>query len=224
MSGIVWPSFPCDHAVRVHANVSAFIGVAALVILAPGPDTALVTRNALVHGRRPALATSFGVVSGLAIWTVAAALGVAAVVQASEVAFTTLELVGAAYLIWLGIQALRASGRERGPDEVSTNGAPVRTLRAYRQGLFSNLANPKIAAFFTSFLPQFIAPGEPVTVPFLLLGSLFVGMTLAWLIVYALLASKAGGLLTRPRVRTVLDRVTGVVLIGLGLRLATERR
>jgi RhtB (resistance to homoserine/threonine) family protein len=206
----------------MHANITAFIGVAALVILAPGPDTALVTKNALVHGRRSALSTSLGVVSGLAVWTVAAALGVAAVLRASEVAFTTLKLVGAAYLIWLGIQALRASGRERAPGEL-LEGSPSPALRSYRQGLFSNLANPKIAAFFTSFLPQFIAPGVSVTVPFLFLGGLFVAMTLGWLSVYALMASRAGGLLTRPSVRRALDRVTGVVLIGLGVRLATER-
>jgi threonine/homoserine/homoserine lactone efflux protein len=209
----------------MHANVSAFIGVAALVILVPGPDTALVTKNALVYGRRPAFATSFGVVSGLLIWTFAAALGVAAVVHASEMAFTALKLVGAIYLIWLGIQALRASGH-RGLVGAPQDGATrqMRARRAYRQGLFSNLANPKIAAFFTSFLPQFIAPGQPVTVPLLLLGGLFVAMTLGWLCAYALMASKAGGLLTRPRIRTSLDRLTGVVLIGLGLRLATERR
>jgi RhtB (resistance to homoserine/threonine) family protein len=206
----------------MHANITAFIGVAALVILAFGPDTALVTKNALVHGRRSALSTSLGVVSGLAVWTVAAALGVAAVLRASEVAFTTLKLVGAAYLIWLGIQALRASGRERAAGEL-LDGTPSPALRSYRQGLFSNLANPKIAAFFTSFLPQFIAPGVSVTVPFLFLGGLFVAMTLGWLSVYALMASRAGGLLTRPSVRRALDRVTGVVLIGLGVRLATER-
>jgi RhtB (resistance to homoserine/threonine) family protein len=207
----------------MHANITAFIGVAARVILAPGPDTALVTKNALVHGRRSALSTSLGVVSGLAVWTVAAALGVAAVLRASEVAFTTLKLVGAAYLIWLGIQALRASGRERDAGELQPDAAPSPALRSYRQGLFSNLANPKIAAFFTSFLPQFIAPGVSVTVPFLFLGGLFVAMTLGWLSVYALMASRAGGLLTRPSVRRALDRVTGVVLIGLGVRLATER-
>jgi RhtB (resistance to homoserine/threonine) family protein len=208
----------------MHANVTAFVGVAALVILAPGPDTAVVTKNALLHGRRSALASSLGIVNGLAVWTVAAALGVAAVVRASEVAFTTLRLIGAAYLIWLGIQALRGSGRDRGGGELPRNGTSASSLRAYRQALFSNLANPKIAAFFTSFLPQFIAPGESVTVPFLLLGAIFVTMTLAWLCCYALLASRASGLLTRPRVRTALDRVTGVVLVGFGLRLATEPR
>jgi RhtB (resistance to homoserine/threonine) family protein len=208
----------------MHANITAFAGVAALVILAPGPDTALVTKNALRHGRRAALATSFGVVSGLIAWTLAAALGIAAIVRASETAFTLLKLVGAAYLIYLGVQALRASRRGHSADIPVGDGPTQQTSRAYRQGLLSNLANPKIAAFFTGFLPQFIAPGVSVTVPFLLLGAIFVAMTLGWLCIYALVASKAGGLLTRPRVRTALDRVTGVVLIGLGLRLVTERR
>ena len=208
----------------MHANITAFVGIAALVILAPGPDTALVTKNALRHGRRAALATSFGVVSGLIAWTLAAALGIAAIVRASETAFTVLKLVGAAYLIYLGALALRASRRDH-VARADAGGEPApQTTRAYRQGLFSNLANPKIAAFFTGFLPQFIAPGVSVTVPFLLLGSIFVTMTLGWLCLYALMASKAGGLLTRPRVRTALDRVTGIVLIGLGLRLVTERR
>jgi RhtB (resistance to homoserine/threonine) family protein len=208
----------------MHANITAFVGIAALVILAPGPDTALVTKNALRDGRRAALATSFGVVSGLIAWTLAAALGIAAVVRASETAFTVLKVVGAAYLIYLGVQALRASRRGHVADRPTRGGPTPQTSRAYRQGLFSNLANPKIAAFFTGFLPQFIAPGVSVTVPFLLLGAIFVAMTLGWLCVYALVASKAGGLLTRPRVRTALDRVTGIVLIGLGLRLVTERR
>jgi RhtB (resistance to homoserine/threonine) family protein len=208
----------------MHANITAFAGVAALVILAPGPDTALVTKNALRHGRRAALATSFGVVSGLVAWTLAAALGIAAIVRASETAFTVLKLVGAAYLIYLGVQALRAARRGHGADTPVGDAPTQQTSRAYRQGLLSNLANPKIAAFFTGFLPQFIAPGVSVTVPFLLLGAIFVAMTLGWLCIYALVASKAGGLLTRPRVRTALDRVTGVVLIGLGLRLVTERR
>ena len=205
-------------------HLTAFLGVAALVIVTPGPDTALVTKNALLYGRRPALATAFGVNTGLLVWTIASALGVAAVVHASATAFTAMKLIGAAYLIWLGIQTLRAAGRRGAADEAVNGGRRLDVRRGFRQGLISNLANPKIAAFFTSLLPQFITPGRPVLVPFLLLGGLFVAMTLAWLCAYALMASKAGGLLTRPRVRAGLDRLTGIVLIGLGLQLATERR
>lgn len=206
-------------------HLSAFLGVAALVIVTPGPDTALVTKNALLYGRRPALATAFGVNTGLLVWTLASAAGVAAIVHASATAFTAMKLVGAAYLIWLGFQTLRAAGQRTAADGDAANGGRrLDVRRGFRQGLLSNLANPKIAAFFTSLLPQFIEPGQSVLVPFLVLGGLFVAMTVAWLSVYAFMASKAGGLLTRPRVRTALDRFTGVVLIGLGLRLATERR
>jgi RhtB (resistance to homoserine/threonine) family protein len=207
------------------ANVSAFLAVSALVIITPGPDTAVVTKNALLYGRSAALATAIGVNVGLLVWTLASALGVAAVVHESEAVFTVLKLVGAAYLIWLGFQALRAAGHRVAPSDADEHG--VRRLgarRAFRHGLFSNLGNPKIAAFFTSLLPQFITPGHPVLVPFLVLGGLFVAMTVSWLCAYALLAARAAGLLTRPRVKATLDRVTGLVLVGLGLRLATESR
>jgi threonine/homoserine/homoserine lactone efflux protein len=207
-------------------HLTAFLGIALLVIVTPGPDTALVTKNALLYGRRPAIATAFGVTSGLLVWTVAAAFGVAAVVHASATAFTAMKLVGAAYLIWLGIQALRAVGHRSATTATAAanGGRRLAVLRGFRQGLINDLANPKIAAFFTSLLPQFIASGHSVLAPFLLLGALFAAITLAWLVAFALMASKAGGLLTRPRVKAGLDRLTGVVLIGLGLRLATERR
>ena len=211
-------------AVGVH--LWAFVGIAALVIIAPGPDTVVVTKNALLHGRRAALATSLGVNTGLLIWTVAAALGIAAVVRESAVAFTVLKLVGAAYLVWLGIGALRAARRHAAPEALhATRQSPrVGALLGYRQGLLSNLGNPKIAVFFTGLLPQFVSPGKPVLEPFLLLGGLFVLMTVVWLCSYALLAARASAVLGRPRVRAALDRVTGVVLVGLGVRLALERR
>jgi RhtB (resistance to homoserine/threonine) family protein len=203
-----------------------FVAISALVIIAPGPDTVLVTKNAVVHGRGAALGTSLGVNTGLLIWTGAAAFGVAALVRESEVAFTILKLAGAAYLVYLGAQALRASRRHASGEPIAAvdpgrRGGP---LLGFRQGVLSNLANPKIAVFFTSLLPQFVSSREPVLLPFLLLGSLFVAMTLAWLCAYALLASKIADVLTRPPVRTALDRLTGVVLIGLGIRLALERR
>jgi RhtB (resistance to homoserine/threonine) family protein len=209
----------------VVANVPAFIGVAALVIVSPGPDTALVTKNALIHGRRPALGTSVGVAVGLLVWTLASALGVAAVVHASATAFTTLKLIGAAYLVWLGIQTLRSAAHGSGGGRSA--GSDARRMgagRGFRQGLISNLANPKIAVFFTSLVPQFVGAGHGVLVPSLLLGALFALMTVAWLCGYALVASKAAGVLTRPRVKAALDRISGCVLIGLGLHIATERR
>jgi len=211
----------------VGVHLWAFVGIAALVIVAPGPDTVLVTKNALMHGRRAALGTSLGVNTGLLIWTVAAALGVAAVVRESAVAFTVLKLVGAVYLVWLGVQALRAARRhaaEADPAHATRRSPRVGALLGFRQGLLSNLANPKIAVFFTGLLPQFVSSRQPVLEPFLLLGGVFVLMTVVWLSGYALVAVRASALLGRPRVRAALDRVTGVVLVGLGVRLALERR
>jgi threonine/homoserine/homoserine lactone efflux protein len=207
----------------------AFLGISLVVIIAPGPDTAVVTKNALMHGRAAALGTSFGVNAGLLIWTIAAALGVAAIVRASAVAFTVLKLLGAAYLIWLGIQALREARHlcaqtGTGGGEPGNRGRRVGALVGFRQGLLSDLANPKIGLFFTSLLPQFVSPHEAVLAPFLILGGLFAAMTLTWLCAYALLATKISRVLTRPAVKAALDRVTGVVLIGLGVRLALERR
>jgi threonine/homoserine/homoserine lactone efflux protein len=208
----------------VLAHVIPFLGVAIVVIVTPGPDTALTVRNALVGGRRCALPTALGVCTGLTIWSIAASAGLAAVVAASEPAFVAIKVVGAAYLLWLGGRALLDAVRAHG------HGGYARRLRgrltprtAYRQGVVSNLGNPKIAVFFTSLLPQF-APRHASFADLLALGLLFVGMTLVWLAGYALVAAGAGDVLRRPRVRRVVDAITGVALIGFGLRLATERR
>ena len=210
-------------------HLLVFIGVAAIVIIIPGPDTAVVTKNVLIHGRRAGLGTSLGVSAGLSLWTIAAAVGVASLVRASEVAFTVLKLVGALYLIWLGVQALRAAGRPSGDDHPSGrpgtgSGRGMGARGGFRQGFLSDLANPKIGIFFTSLLPQFVSAGHAVLLPFLILGAIFVAMTVMWLLAYTLVAARAAQTLMRPRVRAALDRFTGIVLIGLGLRLAVERR
>ncbi len=206
-------------------HLVVFVSVSAVVIVLPGPDTAVVTKNILVSGRRAGLGTSVGVCTGLSVWTLAAALGVASVLRASEAAFTALKLVGAAYLVWLGVQAFWAARRAAAPpppdgDRTAVGGP----RRGFRQGLLSDLANPKIAVFFTSFLPQFVDPGRPVLLPFLVLGLIFVLMTLAWLCAYSLLAARAAAALERPRVKAALDRITGTILIAVGIRLALERR
>ena len=208
------------------AHFLVFIGVAAVVIVLPGPDTAVVTKNVLVHGRRTALGTSFGVSAGLSVWTLAAALGVASVVRTSAVAFTVLKLIGALYLVWLGLQALRAAGHATSGETTPqvTARRAIGARGGFRQGFLSDLANPKIGVFFTSLLPQFVDPGQPVLLPFLALGGVFVLMTLLWLGAYCLIAARAAQTLQRPRVRAALEGVTGSVLIALGLRLAIEHR
>jgi threonine/homoserine/homoserine lactone efflux protein len=208
------------------AHLFVFIGVAAIVIVVPGPDTAVVTKNVLLHGRRAAFGTSFGVSAGLLVWTLAAAVGVASLLRASDVAFTVLKLIGALYLIVLGVQALRAARHAAaGADASALAERPaIGLLGGFRQGFFSDLANPKIGIFFTSLLPQFVDPGHSVLLPFIALGVVFVLMTMLWLSAYCLVAARAAETLRRPRVKAALDRATGVVLIAIGLRVAAEHR
>jgi threonine/homoserine/homoserine lactone efflux protein len=202
-------------------ELAAFAAVALVVICTPGPDTALTIRNSLLGGRRAGVFTALGVSTGQAIWTLAASAGVATLLVASEPAFRALKLVGAAYLIWLGAQTLWRAFRRRAREEPVAATRVLEARQAWRQGLISNLGNPKMAAFFTSLLPQF---GDASFAAMLGLGLLFCTMTFAWLTGYAFLVAKAGDVLRRDRVRRAIDAVMGAVLVAFGLRLATERR
>jgi threonine/homoserine/homoserine lactone efflux protein len=201
----------------VHSHLLAFVGTAILIALTPGADTAVVVRTALVAGAAPARRTALGTASGLMVWGVASACGVAAVLNASAEAYTTVKLAGAAYLIWLGIQAIRHAGAHDAPGGARA-GSP------FRQGLLCNLLNPKAGIFFTALLPQFVSPQDPALAVSLLLTAIAAASSLVWLTVYATLVPRAGDVLRRPPVRRALDRVTGTVLIGLGVRLALSRR
>jgi threonine/homoserine/homoserine lactone efflux protein len=198
-----------------------FLAIAVFVVVTPGVDTALVTKNAILHGRRAAILTALGVNAGIAAWTTASALGLGALLHRSETLFTAVKLAGAAYLVVLGAQALWTSWRRGLP--VARLGAPSRRS-PFLQGILSNLLNPKVAVFFTSFLPQFVSRDGPVLGQLLLLGAVFNLLGVVWLCGYAVFASRVGEALRRPRVRAAVERVTGCVLIAFGVRLATERR
>jgi threonine/homoserine/homoserine lactone efflux protein len=203
----------------VIANLAAFFAVSAVVICTPGQDTALTIRNTLLGGRRSGFFTAIGIAGGQACWTLAASLGVAALLRASEPAFLALRVAGAAYLVFLGLQALAGAFRPgRSPLVVFVGARRLAPTTSFRQGIVSNLGNPKMAVFFTSLLPQFA--GSFATL--LGLGLVFCTLTLAWLSAYAAAVARAGDLLRRPRVRRSLEGLTGVVLVALGLRLAAE--
>jgi threonine/homoserine/homoserine lactone efflux protein len=205
----------------------AFLGIAALVIVTPGPDTALTIRNTLHGGRPGGLGTALGVAAGQAVWTVATSAGVAALLVASASAFTALRLAGAAYLAWLGAQVMWAAirpGRKTGCVGDLGPSRRLTPLAAFRQGVLSNLGNPKMAVFFTSLLPQFAPSGRASLSALLALGLLFCAMTLVWLATYAAVVARAGDVLRRLGVRRVVEAVTGVALLALGARLAFDRR
>ena len=204
----------------------AFAAVSAVVICTPGQDTALTIRNTLLGGRRSGVLTAAGVAAGQAVWTLAASVGLVALLSASQPLFFALRLAGAAYLVFLGLQSLLAalSRRAAHAGVGAAVGVALAPARAFRQGLVSNLANPKMVVFFTSLLPQFVTPGGHVFVTLLLLGIAFCLLTLAWLSVYAVAVARARGVLARPHVRRSFDAIAGTVLVALGLRLATQAR
>ena len=210
-----------------------FALAATLVILAPGPDFMLVMRNTVRGGRRAGWVTGCGTLSGLTVWALAAALGLSALLRVSHVAYDVLRFCGAAYLIWLGVTSLISFRRKRtgragragaAAGLTALGQAPVRPARAYLNGMLSNLLNPKISVFFMAFLPAFVPAGASTSQFSLVLGAWFIAETGLWLAVVAWLADRGVRWLRRPAVQRWLERITGIVLIGFGLRLATESR
>ncbi|HEY3164735.1 MAG TPA: LysE family translocator [Candidatus Limnocylindrales bacterium] len=200
-------------------SLAAFLAISAVVIVTPGQDTALTIRNTLLGGRRAGVATAIGVAAGQLVWTIAAAAGITALLVASEPVFAAVRLAGAAYLVYLGATTIRAGVRGSSAHDVR----PSASRRpALRQGLFSNLGNPKMVIFFSSLLPQFVPVDGPAFGAMLGLGVLFCAMTLTWLAGYAVVVARAGGVLGRPRVRRTIDAVTGTILVAFGIRLAAE--
>ena len=203
----------------------AYLGVCAVVICTPGPDTALTIRNSIIGGRRGGVLTAAGIASGQLVWTIAASVGIAGLIQASQPAFTALKIVGSAYLVFLGVQSILAAIRGR-PNHEERNATPpeLQPWQAVRQGFISNIANPKIAPFFLSLLPQFVPPAASSFAALLPLGLVFCLMTFGWLTLYAAVLHRLGPIMKRSRVRRTLDAVSGTVLVALGVRVATETR
>jgi RhtB (resistance to homoserine/threonine) family protein len=204
------------------SQIVALCGVMLLGAMSPGPDFVIVTRNAALSGRRAGMACAAGIGLGILAWSVVTALGVAGLLAASAVAFTVVKLAGAAYLVLLGVKALLAA--RRGAYEVADDApAPNRpgSGAAFRQGLLTNLLNPKVAVFFIALLPQFVPAGNAV-LNTVALGVLAATITLVWFVALANLVGAMRKLLTRGRVRRAIDAVMGTLLVALGVRIATQ--
>jgi len=206
-------------------NDAACVAFLQLAAMSPGPDFAIVTRNAMISGRRAGMACGAGIAVGVFAWAVVTALGIAGLLAASAMAFTAVKLIGAGYLVLLGIRALLAA--RRGDYDGNNDGVPhipgaraTGTLAAFRQGLVTNLLNPKVAVFFVALLPQFL-PASATALDHLLLAVVAAGVTLTWFTVLAGVVSALRRLLTANRVRRTIDAVMGTLLVGLGIRIAT---
>jgi threonine/homoserine/homoserine lactone efflux protein len=202
-------------------SILAFIAIAALLTILPGADMALVAKVTLLDGRRAAFFTSLGICAGLPVHASASALGLSLILATSAEAFTVVKFAGAAYLAYLGIRTIRDS---IGPvADPAVPGGRVRSDRAaFAQGWLSNVLNPKVALFYLTFLPQFISPGDNVLAKSLLLAGIHAVLGLVWLPLYAYAIDRIGAAVRGAR--RWLERLSGAALIGLGLRLAFERR
>ena len=204
------------------AQLLPFLAVVVVLTLTPGPDMALVLRNGVRGGVRIAWWTGLGCCAGITVYAAASAMGLAAVLAASATAFAVIKLIGAVYLVYLGVTALWHSWEE--PEAPASVAAPapapvVGRRAAFRQGLMSNLLNPKIALIFLTLIPQFVSSGEPASTTGVL-AAVFLGLAVLWWRLFSLAVGVLGGVLSRERVRTAVERVTGTVLIGLGVRVA----
>ena len=199
----------------------AFAGVSLLLAVTSGPDMAVVTKNALVHGRRGVFLTTSGIALALVLWVAATAIGLSALLRGSSEILFALKVVGACYLAYLGARTLIDSRRRPADLVAGTPAAPAHAV--FRQGFLSAISNPKLGVFFVTFLPQFVLPGQDVLPRLIELGVTFAVIGWLWMNVYGLFVTRLREVITAPRVRQWMQRVTGVVLLGFGARLALER-
>lgn len=201
-----------------------FLAGSLVITLVPGADMALVTRQVVTRGHRAAQVTVFGNVTGIVVHAAALGVGLSALIVASATAYTAVKLAGALYLVYLGLQSLRQARRTR-RERSALVPQPVRPRRGspYLAGLISTVLNPKPALFFLSYLPQFIDRSHSVAFQLALLAGIHIVIGLVWLSTYAWLVARLQLVLARPRVKAAMERVSGAVLVALGVRVALER-
>ena len=209
------------------AQVLTFTLIAAALTLSPGPDTMLVVRNVLRGGRHDGVVTTFGICSGLFLHATLSALGISIILMHSATAFHVVKIAGAFYLVWLGVQSLRRAVRGA-PPAGSADGPlamdAVSSRRCFLEGLLCNVLNPKVAVFYLALLPQFIGPGDPVLGKSLLLAGIHYAEGILWLVTVSFVLDRTQRFFLGSAVRRWLDGLCGLVLVGLGARLAIERQ
>ena len=195
------------------AALLAFTLAAGVLVILPGPDSMLMLRAIAVSGRAGAVRTAAGILTGLIVWVASASIGLAALLKASEVGYTTLRIVGAAYLLTIGVQALRARGRMQRSGLLGTG---------YGAGVACNLFNPKVGVFFVTFLPGLVPHGADVATTSLMFGAIFIVETAIYFGVMLLAVERLTGWLRDDTIRKRIERLSGCVLIAFGVRLAAE--
>ncbi|HDW3055228.1 TPA: LysE family translocator [Bacillus cereus] len=205
-------------------NYLLFIIMSICLIILPGPDTAMATKNTLIAGKVGGVKTVFGTCIALLIHTLAAVIGLSALIVKSALLFSIFKYVGALYLIYIGIKALLAVRNKEGVDtnDISLNNENKHTS-CFRQGFLTNLLNPKIAVFFLTFLPQFLNPNHNTFIQLLVMGLTYLVLTAFWFVFYIFLIDKISAFMKKPKTQRYIQGLTGIVLIGFGVKLAFEK-
>ncbi|RIW26870.1 LysE family translocator [Bacillus salacetis] len=202
-------------------NYFLFIIMSIMLILLPGPDTAIITRNTLSGGSPNGMKTLYGTICALIIHTLAAVAGLSAVIVKSAFLFSVFKYAGALYLIYLGIKSLWAI--KHNTFENALSHTKFKNKSYFKQGFLTNILNPKVAVFFLTFLPQFVNKGSDPLMPFILMGATYALLTSAWFMLYLFLINQISTFMKKPGTTKVIEGMTGLVLIVFGIRLALEK-
>ncbi|MCI0766957.1 LysE family translocator [Bacillus sp. TL12] len=205
-------------------NYLLFIIMSICLIILPGPDTAMATKNTLTAGKIGGVKTVFGTCIALLIHTLAAVIGLSAIIVKSAFLFSIFKYVGALYLVYLGIKALLSL---KNKNNINMNDLPMKhtdgNTSCFRQGFLTNLLNPKVAVFFLTFLPQFLNPNHNTLIQFLIMALTYLVLTVIWFAFYIFLIDKISVFMKKPATQRYIQGLTGIILIGFGIKLAFEK-
>lgn len=205
-------------------NFYLFVLMCILLIILPGPDTAIATKNTITVGRIGGLKTALGTCCALLIHTSAAVLGLSAIIVKSALLFSVFKYFGAVYLIYLGIKTLWSLRKKEIAASVEVDTKSEFTNKScFKQGFLTNILNPKVAVFFLTFLPQFVDAGSNTFLPFLLMGITYTLLTAVWFLLYVYLINQVSAFMKKPKAQNIIEGITGTILIGFGIKLALEK-
>lgn len=202
-------------------NFYLFVITCVFLIILPGPDTAIMTKNTLTVGKQGGFKTMIGICCALSIHTLTAIVGLSAIIAKSALLFSIFKYIGAVYLIYLGIKSLWTLRNQETTETVVK--IKYKNTSSFKQGFLTNLLNPKIAVFFLTFLPQFVNPGSHTFMPFLILGMTYIVLTIVWYLFYIYLLNQVSAFMKKPKTQKAIEGITGTILIGFGIKLALEK-
>ncbi|MCM3151564.1 LysE family translocator [Priestia megaterium] len=205
-------------------NFYLFVITCIFLIILPGPDTAIMTKNTLTVGKQGGFKTMLGICCALSIHTFTAIVGLSAIIAKSALLFSIFKYIGSVYLIYLGIKSLWTLRNKNTTETIEPIAkSKYKNESSFKQGFLTNLLNPKIAVFFLTFLPQFVNHESHTFMPFLILGITYIVLTVVWYLFYIYLLNQISSFMKKPKTQKVIEGITGTILIGFGIKLALEK-